>query len=267
MNGKIREEIAQFRYSLIGPIVSRTNLSHGEKYDLLRKISDGEYEIPYSKRRKVCLRTLERYLEFYEKGKLKALEPGFRQRSQKIPVQYMDEAATLRRENRQRSIESIISMLEQSGRIPEGVLKRSTVYDHFVKLGIARKQTIIKEAYRKYGASYRGEILQGDVHHTMYLPDPVREGYNRQVYLFAWLDDFTRLLYGEFYWAERLPALENTLKKWLIKFGCVENIYCDNGATYSSHHLKNICGRLGINLLHTRPYKPQGRGYVKTFVM
>ena len=116
MNGKIREEIAQFRYSLIGPIVSRTNLSHGEKYDLLRKISDGEYEIPYSKRRKVCLRTLERYLEFYEKGKLKALEPGFRQRSQKIPVQYMDEAATLRRENRQRSIESIISMLEQSGR-------------------------------------------------------------------------------------------------------------------------------------------------------
>ena len=88
----------------------------------------------------------------------------------------------------------------------------------------------------------------------------VREGYNRQVYLFAWLDDYSRLLYGEFYWAEKLPALENTLKKWLIKFGCVENIYCDNGAVYSSHHLKNICGRLGINLLHSRPYKPQGRG-------
>lgn len=260
MDEKIREEIAQFRYSLIGPIVSRTNLGYGEKYDLLRKISNGEYEIPYSKRRKVGLRTLERYLELYEKGKLKALEPGFRQRSQRIPAQYLEEAANLRRENRSRSIESIISMLEQSGRIPEGVLKRSTVYDHFVKLGIARKQTTVKEAYRKYGASYRGEILQGDVHHTMYLPDPVREGYNRQVYLFAWLDDFTRLLYGEFYWAEKLPALENTLKKWLIKFGCVENIYCDNGAVYSSHHLKNICGRLGINLLHTRPYKPAGRG-------
>lgn len=260
MNEKIREEIAQFRYSLIGPIVSRTNLSHGEKYEMLRKISNGEYEIPHSNRRKVGMRTLERYLDLYEKGRLKALEPGFRYRSQRIPAQYMEEAVNLRRENRRRSIESIISMLEQSRRVPKGALKRSTVYDHFVKLGIARKQTTPKEAYRKFGATYRGEILQGDVHHTMYLPDPVREGYNRQVYLFAWLDDYSRLLYGEFYWAEKLPALENTLKKWLIKFGCIENLYCDNGAVYSSHHLKNICGRLGINLLHTRPYKPAGRG-------
>jgi putative transposase len=260
MDEKIREVIAQFRYSLIGPIVSRTNLSHGEKYEMLRKISSGEYDIPYSNRRKIGLRTLERYLDLYEKGKLKALEPNFRHRSTRIPAQYMEEAASLRRENRRRSIESIISMLEQSGRVPEAVLKRSTVYDHFVKLGIARKQTSVKEAFRKYGASYRGEILQGDVHHTMHLPDPSREGYNRQIYLFAWLDDYTRLLYGEFYWAEKLPALENTLKKWIIKYGCMENIYCDNGAVYSSHHLKNICGQLGINLLHSRPYKPQGKG-------
>ena len=260
MDQKIREEIAQFRYSLIGQIVSRANLEHGEKYELLRRISRGEYDIPYSSRRNVSLRTLERYLELYEQGKLKALEPGFRQRSTRIPSQYLEEAVMLRRENRRRSIESIISMLEQSGRVPEGILKRSTVYDHFLKYGIARKQIALKEAYRKFGASYRGEILQGDVHHTMYLPDPTREGYNRQVYLFGWLDDFSRLLYGEFYWAEKLPALENTLKKWIIKYGCVENIYVDNGAVYSSHHLKNICGQLGINLLHTRPYKPQGRG-------
>lgn len=117
---------------------------------------------------------MERYLALYEEGKLKALEPGFRQRTKKIPAQYMEEAANLRRENRGRSIETIINMLEQSGRVPEGVLKRSTVYDHFVKLGIARKQVTTKEAYRKFGATYRGEILQGDVHHTMYLPDPVR---------------------------------------------------------------------------------------------
>jgi hypothetical protein len=97
----------------------------------------------------------------------------------------------------------------------------------------------------------------------MYLPDPVREGYNRQVYLFGWIDDFTRLFYGEFYWAEKLPALENTLKKWIIKHSCPVNCYCDNGAVYSSHHLKNICGRLGINLLHSRPYKPAGRGKIE----
>jgi hypothetical protein len=227
---------------------------------MLRKIAKGEYDIPYSNRRKVTLRTLERYIKLYEKGKDKALQPASRDRRLRIPVQYMEEAADLRRENRRRSIMQIIEMLESSNRVPMGILKRSTVYDYFVKLGIARKQRVLKESYRKYGASYRGEVLQGDVHHTLYLPDPVREGFKRKVYLFAWLDDYTRLLDGEFYWAERLPALENTLKKWIIKYNLPENIYCDNGAVYSSHHLKNICCKLGINLLHSRPYKPQGKG-------
>lgn len=263
LDERIREEIAQFRFSLIAPIVCRANLSYGEKYELLSKIEKGEYDIPYSNRRKVGLRTLERYLELYESGGLSLLKPKTRDRSTRVPVQYMEEAAMLRRENRRRSILQIIDMLEKSGRVPLGVLKRSTLYDYFVKLNIARKTLGLKETYRKYGAYRRGEILQGDVHYTLHLPDPVREGYKKQVYLFAWIDDYSRLAFGEFYWAEKLPALENTLKKWIIKYGVPENIYCDNGAVYSSHHLKNICGYLGVNLLHSRPYKPQGRGKIE----
>lgn len=68
----MREEIAQFRFSLIAPIVCRANLSYGEKYELLSKIEKGEYDIPYSNRRKVGLRTLERYLELYESDGLPA---------------------------------------------------------------------------------------------------------------------------------------------------------------------------------------------------
>lgn len=49
-------------------------------------------------------------------------------------------------------------------------------------------------------------------------------------------------------------------KSWLPEIA-----YCDNGAPYSSHHLQRICGRLGINLSHTRPYKPQGRGKLERF--
>lgn len=265
LDERICEEIAQFRFGLIAPIVCRAALSHGERYELLHKIQKGEYDIPYSTRKKIGLRTLEKYLQMYEKGGLSALKPKKRDRSIRIPVQYLEEAAMLRRENRRRSILQIIDMLEKSGHVPPGIIKRSTLYDYFVKLNIARKTTGLKETYRKYGASYRGEILQGDVHHTLHLPDPVREGYKRQVYLFAWIDDYSRLVFGEFYWAEKLPALENTLKKWIVKYGVPENIYCDNGAVYSSHHLKNICGYLGVNLLHSRPYKPQGKGKCEKF--
>ena len=178
----MKKEIANFRYGLISPIVCRTNLSHGEKYETLREIAKREYDIPYSNRRKIGLRTLERYLKLYGDGNLKALEPNSRNRKPRIAKQYMEETANLRRENRKRSIDRIIQMLEDSGRVPKDILKRSTVYDYFVKLGIANKQIAPKESYRKFGASYRGEILQGDVHHTLYLPDPVREGYKRKVY-------------------------------------------------------------------------------------
>jgi hypothetical protein len=91
-------------------------------------------------------------------------------------------------------------MLEQSKRVPKGVLKPSTVYDYFSKHNLTRPTLGKKSgAYTRYGASYRGEILQGDTHYTLKLPDPSRPDREHQVFLFAWLDDYSRLVYGRFY--------------------------------------------------------------------
>ncbi len=266
MDDKQREEIANFRYSLISPIVCRTNLDHGERYALLKQIAKGRYEIPYSTRTKVGLRTLERYMNQFQIAGADGLKPTLREPSKRIPNEYLDAASALKRENPRRSIETIITMLEQSRKVPEGVLKRSTLYDYFKSKNLSGKQAKkLAEAYRKYAAEFAGEILQGDVHHTMYIPDPTREGYQKKVLLFAWLDDFSRLVFGEFYFSENLPALENTLKKWVLMYGIPENIYVDNGAVYSSHHLQTICANLRVNLIHSRPYKPQGRGKIEKF--
>jgi type II secretory pathway predicted ATPase ExeA len=70
MDEQTRQEIANFNYSLIAPIVCRTNLSRGEEYQLLRQIAKGQYDIPHSTRRTVSLRTLERYLKLYREGGL-----------------------------------------------------------------------------------------------------------------------------------------------------------------------------------------------------
>jgi len=42
-------------------------------------------------------------------------------------------------------------------------------------------------------------------------------------------------------------------------------IYVDNGAIYASHHFERICGRLGTQLKHTKPGRPQGRGKQEKF--
>jgi putative transposase len=42
-------------------------------------------------------------------------------------------------------------------------------------------------------------------------------------------------------------------------------LYIDNGAAFVSGQLKLICARLGITVVHSRPYMPQGRGKKERF--
>lgn len=251
-------------YEVIAPIVCKEgSLTHGEQYDIMRTIASGKYEgitLPYGKSA-VSIRTLERKIAAYRKNGKEGLKSNIRERSTRIPNEYLEEALNLKKENMSRSLERIIFMLEEAGRVPKNVLKKSTVYDCFTKNKLTRP-TMGKSTgkFTRYGASYRAEILQGDTHYTLKLPDPNNETLQKQVYLFIWLDDYSRLANGQFYWKERMPALEDSLKKWIVLHGKPENIYCDNGAVYSSNHLKDICSSLGIRLLHSRPYRPMGKG-------
>ena len=84
--------------------------------------------------------------------------------------------------------------------------------------------------------------------------------------LFAIIDDFSRaIVHGEFYWDEKLPRLEDALKKAILRHGVPAQFYCDNGSAFSSHHLVRICAKLNIKLSHSRAYKPMGRGKIERF--
>jgi len=42
-------------------------------------------------------------------------------------------------------------------------------------------------------------------------------------------------------------------------------LYCDNGAVYVSSHLQLVCARLGIALVHSKPYDSPARGKIERF--
>ena len=107
-----------------------------------------------------------------------------------------------------------------------------------------------------------------DVCHLTYLDDPENPPRKRKVYLIAWMDDYSRkIVHAQLYPAERMPALEDSLKKAIVTHGIPEQVYVDNGAIYSSAHFAKICGRLAIHLTHSRPYRPQGRGKIERFFL
>ena len=256
-------EIANFRYRLIAPIVSQPNLPPGQIQALIREAAAKKYQIPYSNRSTVSVRTIERYLQSYRNGGFEALKPKFRDKRQtRIPEEYLGLAAVLKQENPRRSCEQIIKTLELAGKVPAGVLKRSTLYDYLDKRELTRRFTQKEhKAYQRYQARHRNQRWIGDTCQLLYLADPDHPSKKKKVYLIAWLDDYSRLVtHAQCYWAEKLPMLEDSLKKAIMKFSLPVQIYVDNAKIFSSHFLDAVCGKLGIQRSHSRPYQPAGRG-------
>lgn len=256
------EQIANFRYQLISPVIRRESLYFGETSELIREAAAKIYQIPGSRKTRVSPRTIERYLKQYREGGYDALMPKTHKGAARVPHDYLELAISLKQENLKRPVTQIIETLELSGKVPKGLLKRSTLYDHFVRLGLT-KELGKKEAkaYQRFSPKHRNQRWQGDVCHLLHIPDPNNPKKKIKLYLILWLDEKTRVItHGQLYTQEKTYALEDCLKKAIMKFSLPENIYCDNAQIYSSSHLQRICGRLGINLSHTRPYKPQGRG-------
>lgn len=124
MDEKERQEIANFRYGLIAPAVTR-KLSQGEQAALLREIASHTYDIPYSQTKKVSLRTLERYLKAYREGGWEALLPPVRAdklQCKQIAPDVLEKAIALKRENPTRSVRQIMAILELARFVEPGAL-------------------------------------------------------------------------------------------------------------------------------------------------
>ncbi|MBM3459301.1 MAG: DDE-type integrase/transposase/recombinase, partial [Armatimonadetes bacterium] len=270
MDDTHREEIATFRWNLIAPVMTQ-NLTRLEQRRLLQDLARQSQSIPHSDKTRVSVRTLERWIAAYRRCGFAGLKPKIRTdtgEGRRITGEILQAAMDLRRAVPDRSVRQIITVLEMSGTVPRGQLKRSTLNRYLVRAGYGQRQMLQKKhrtTFRRFEAAARNDCWQGDVCHLLSLPHPGQPGKSRQVYLIAFIDDKSRQVYGQMYLDEKLPRLEDCLKRTILRCGLPRRIYVDNGAIFSTRHLSRICGQLGIRLSHSRPYRPQGRGKVEKF--
>ena len=59
---------------------------------------------------------------------------------------------------------------------------------------------------------------------------------------------------------ENTRSGQDVLRSAIARRGLPQILYVDNGAPYANHQLARACAVLGVHLVHSRPYKPQGRG-------
>lgn len=271
MNEMQRRDVAAFRYQLIAGVVNRaTPLKAGEISAYFREMAQKEWTTPEGLTKRISVRTLERYKQSYEHGGFDALMPEIipKRGTKAVPPEVLEAARRLREERPERSVEQIIFLLEGNQNVEKGKLTTSTLARYFRREGLPRQQVAGMQnqeyGFRRFEADAPHRLWQSDFHHTLYLPDPLDKNRRRKAKLCAAIDDHSRyIVHGQYYWEEKMPCLEDTLKKAIEKFGIPEQFYVDNGSAFSSKHIANICSRLGIRLSHSTVYRPAGRGKIE----
>ena len=271
MDNKKREQIALFRYSLIVPFLSLEELEWGVKGELVKRMTQQNHSIPFSKKASLHESTIRRYLKMYRDKGFDGLKPQSRSdigKSRQIPAEVLEKAFLLKREEPRRSAKKIIQLMEVHHWAPLGLLKSSTLSRIFKQNGLTYKQLKgSNKCFRTFQAEHPNQIWQSDIMYGPYLPDPDRPQAKKRTYLVAMLDDFSRLIpHAQFYWHERLPHLENTLHKALLKRGIPQVLYVDNAQVYSAHQINAICAELGIRKINCQPYQPESKGKIERFI-
>jgi transposase InsO family protein len=256
------DPVALFRLSVLGPLVSRTQLARGELQAMLRELASKEYDIPGSRRRQVAEKTLQIWFYRYRREGLAGLAP--KQRSDhgqsKISTAVQERLLAAKRENPRRSLHMLQQLLEGEGMVPRGGLSRSAIHRFLQRHGLSRPTGADSqpEERRSFLAEHANQIWFGDVMHG---PRVLVQGRPRKTYLVSLLDDASRLIvHSAFCLAETALEIEGVLKQGVLKRGIPAKIIVDNGSAYRASSLQGICARLSISLIYCRPYAPEGKG-------
>jgi putative transposase len=253
------EALALWRYHLIAEALS-PRLGARERGLVVRRVAGEEHAGPDGEPRVVSRNTLDRWIRAYRQHGLAGLHD--RRRSDAGAVRrrpdLLEEAARLRIEQPARSAAHIADVLlaRHGVRIAERTLR-----EQLARRGLARSELLRDtRTFGRYEAAAPDERWIGDVLVGPFVPWPKAPGSVR-ARLFLLVDDHSRLVvHGRWVGNETLRAGQEVLHTAILRHGLPEQLYVDNGAAYAGAELARSCGVLGIRLIHSRPYAPQGRG-------
>ncbi|CAO0822241.1 hypothetical protein DFAR_2910015 [Desulfarculales bacterium] len=143
-------------------------------------------------------------------------------------------------------------------------LKAPTVYRFLHQQELKDKQVAPPVDRRRFEVELPNDICQDDaMHGPMLLVDDKR----RKTYLFAFIDDMSRLsVHAEGYLSEGLAHLPTGLAPGPAQTGAItQALPRQRPSPFRSHHLEEITASLGITMVHSPPYVPQGRGKLEKF--
>ena len=265
---RIDGEVADFRYSVVADLAN-PYLDGGKLRQLLREKADRVWEVPDRGRRRLSEGCIRKWLTLYRKYGKRGLEPKRRHDAGRPRALTEIEAALLLTHLETRPelpASSVLKKLQNEGKIKS--FPSSSSLSRLVRsAGLEREKRLRRsreEQNLKFDFFAPLECVQADCMYAMKVPD--EKGKLRHAVLMAFLDDATRrIVYAAFSFSESSLCFEAGIKHILCAHGKIGRLYVDNGASFVGTQTKRILDTLGIVLIHSRPYKPAGRGKIERF--
>ena len=130
------------------------------------------------------------------------------------------------------------------------------------KFGLLQPESQARERMA-FSKAHANELWQAD---TLVGPYVQHRGAPVQSRLIAFLDDASRVCcHGQFFPAENVDTLIESLRAAFYKRGIPQAIYVDNGSIYTSKEIHQITARLGILLHHAPVRDGAAKGKIERF--
>jgi putative transposase len=256
------EQIALFRYGIIAPVLHDSSMGQTRYF---KEMAQKVFDVPVYGRKKFNWKTFKSWLWTYRSQGFDGLKPKIRADKgesriiddylAQIISQKFDEFPSLR-------VSALYRMLIDEGLIHAGSPCEATLRKYIDDQNL--KPTVDPPKPRKkIEKPHINELWMSDFMHGQHCRiDDVK----RKLFLCGIIDDHSRLLVScRWTLHENTQALELALKDALLTYGLPKMLYCDNGAVYASMHLQLVCARLGIALVHSKPYDSPSRGKIERF--
>ena len=166
------------------------------------------------------------------------------------------------------------------GRTP----KRSVLYRLCIEQGLLQRSQVARTTFYRlirefellkpdadaankvrlaFAKAHANEMWQAD---TLCGPFVKINGGPVQTRLIAFIDDASRVCcHGQFFPAENVDTLTESLRAAFYKRGVPQSLYVDNGSIYTSKEIVQICARVGCLLHHTPVRDGAAKGKIERF--
>jgi len=163
------------------------------------------------------------------------------------------------------SVPLIMRTLIGKGHLRAGAVQASALRRLLAEHGLDRRtlaRTGSRER-RRWVTDRPGRVWHADVCHG---PPRAHGKMTRPLRIHGIHDDASRYLPGlKAMSSEREVDMIELPLGALREHGRPDTLYLDNGSTYVGEALALVCGRLGIAVMHARPYDPQARSKMERF--